>query len=74
MGSHEEQFPGDGLIFYRCCLCRRVVNVWDLRKHQGCGYCGHAKISPCNLTWWEKLIQIVKHPKVWEWGNARVGN
>lgn len=62
-----ESTDKDALQFYRCLLCRRIVNIWDLRKYKGCGYCGHARISPANLTLWEKIFQIVKHPKVWKW-------
>lgn len=70
----REEKPGfletndpDGLMFYRCRLCHRVVSLWDIRKYHACPYCRHATISPTNLTLWEKLVQIVKHPKVWEW-------
>jgi DNA-directed RNA polymerase subunit RPC12/RpoP len=63
----------EGLAFYRCNLCHRIVNIWDLKKHHGCAKCGHPRISPTNLTLWEKLVQIVKHPKVWEWNNETFG-
>jgi hypothetical protein len=49
-------------------LCRRVVSRWDIEKHHACPACGQAKISPTNLVWWEKLVQIVKHPALWKWG------
>ena len=57
------------LEFFRCHLCKRVVSLFDLRKEHACPHCGHARISPTNLTFWEKIVQIVKHPKVWEWKN-----
>jgi len=57
------------LQFYRCVLCHRVVSLFDLREKLGCRHCGHAKVSPTNLTLWEKLVQIAKHPKVWTWKN-----
>lgn len=57
----------NALVFYRCSLCTRVISLFDLRKYRACPFCGHSKISPTNLTLWEKLIQIVKHPRVWEW-------
>ena len=69
MGNEEQE----GLSFYRCCLCKRVVNAWDLNKHRACAHCGHPRISPTNLTLWEKLVQIIKHPKVWKWKGVKVG-
>ena len=57
----------EGVAFYRCVLCRSVVSKWDIHKHQGCAKCGGARIQPSNLSLVEKLIQIVKHPKVWAW-------
>ncbi|MDD5189453.1 MAG: hypothetical protein PHE50_00240 [Dehalococcoidales bacterium] len=70
----REEKPGflesndeDALTFYRCMLCHRIVSLFDLREYKGCAHCGHMKIAPCNLTLWEKLVQIAKHPKVWEW-------
>lgn len=65
-GFLESNEP-DTLTFYRCMLCTRIVSLWDLREHRGCAHCGHAKISPTNLTLLEKLAQILKHPRVWEW-------
>jgi hypothetical protein len=58
---------GEGLQFYRCCLCGGVVNKWDIKESHGCPKCAHAKIRPTNLSLWEKIIQVCKHPKVWEW-------
>lgn len=57
----------EGLMFFRCCLCRRVVSPWDIEKEKGCAHCGHTRISPSNLTLIELIVQIVKHPKVWKW-------
>jgi hypothetical protein len=54
------------LTFYRCTLCRGVVSKWDINAG-GCQHCGGTKISPTNLRWWEKIVQIVKHPAVWRW-------
>ena len=56
----------EGLEFYRCKLAGHVVSVWDIRKG-GCQRCGCRQIVPADLTWYEKLIQVIKHPKVWEW-------
>ena len=55
--------------FYRCALCKEVVNLWDIKESKGCPKCGGHKISLSNLTLWEKVIQIAKHPKIWEWEN-----
>ena len=58
---------GDGLLFYRCCLCGGVVSKWDIKEHKGCPKCAHPRIRPSNLSIWEKIVQIAKHPKVWSW-------
>lgn len=57
----------EGVLFYRCCLCRSVVSRWDIHEHKACANCGHARLMPSSLTLWEKIVQIVKHPKVWKW-------
>lgn len=59
-----------GVTFYRCHLCRGIVSPWDIAKEHGCPKCGQRRISPTNLSLFEKLVQICKHPKVWRWGNA----
>jgi len=61
----------EGLIFYRCNLCHKVVSVWDLQKSKGCHKCGHSKISPANLTFFEKIVQIAKHPNIGTWKNFK---
>jgi len=58
---------GDGIMFFRCLLCGSVVSAWDIREHAGCRKCGGARIRPTNLTVWEKIVQIVRHPRVWKW-------
>jgi DNA-directed RNA polymerase subunit RPC12/RpoP len=60
----------EGLIFYRCSVCHRVVSVWDIKEKHGCRYCGNHRLNPSSLTLKEKLIQICKHPKIWEWKNV----
>lgn len=62
--------PGEGVLFYRCTLCTKVVSPWDIVDIGCCKNCGCTKISPTNLSLWEKIVQVVKHPKVWEWNNA----
>ena len=56
----------EGLGFYRCTLCNGVVSRWDIDAG-GCPKCGGRKIMPTDLSLWEKIVQIVKHPKVWNW-------
>jgi hypothetical protein len=60
------------LVFYRCTLCAHVVSPWDLDKG-GCQHCGGVRIKPTNLSLWEKLIQIIKHPRIWEWHKVTAG-
>ena len=57
----------EGLMFYRCTLCTAVVSPWDLKIHQGCPKCRCPRIKPANLSWFEKCVQIGKHPNVWAW-------
>ena len=68
--AEEGQTDGDdGLLFYRCYLCKGIVSKWDLEENHECR-CGHTKISPTNLTIWEKIVQIFKHPAIWKWSDA----
>lgn len=53
--------------FYRCVLCGTVVSQWDIDEHRGCRKCGNSRIRPSNLSLWEKIVQILKHPKIWTW-------
>jgi len=55
--------------FYRCVLCGTVVNNWDIETGKGCPHCSGRTVRPTNLNLLEKLIQIIKHPKVWRWGD-----
>jgi len=56
-----------GVPFYRCTMCATVVSVWDIQEYKGCTKCMCNQIRPTMLSFWEKLIQILKHPKIWEW-------
>ena len=56
------------ITFYRCLLCTGAVSKWDILSGAGCPKCGGRKVAPSNLSLWEKFIQILKHPKVWDWG------
>lgn len=57
---------GKGRRFYRCLTCQGVVSEWDIAKG-GCPKCKGTKITPKNLTLWEKAVQLFKHPAVWRW-------
>ena len=56
----------EGLEFYRCMTCGHVVSFWDI-KQGGCKNCGGTRVKPSYLSWWEKVVQVAKHPKVWAW-------
>lgn len=56
----------EGTAFYRCTLCSGVVSYWDIKAGR-CPTCSGVRIMPTDLSLWEKVVQIVKHPKVWEW-------
>jgi hypothetical protein len=57
------------LMFFRCTTCSRVVSPWDVEKG-GCQFCNCNRIMPTNLTLWEKVVQVVKNPRIWEWNNV----
>ena len=59
--------PTPGVPFYRCTLCGCVVSVWDIKESKGCPKCASPRIKPSNLSLFEKIVQIIKHPKIWEW-------
>lgn len=56
----------EGTPFYRCTMCSSVVSPWDIEKG-GCQTCNGSRIRPTNLSFREKLQQLLKHPKVWKW-------
>ena len=60
----------EGLQFYRCILCGKVINIWDIKSEHGCPRCKNNRIRPTELGPWEKIIQICKHPKIWTWGDV----
>ena len=64
----------EGLVFYRCQLCRKVVSPWDLESKRGCPTCGHARVSPTNMSISEKVSQIIKHPALWKWSEMECNN
>lgn len=57
----------EGLIFYRCDLCGGVVSEWDAQDGGCCPKCAGTKIRITKLSLWEKITQILKHPKLWKW-------
>lgn len=59
---------GKGLPFYRCVLCGQVISPWDIQKVSGCPKCKGGRMKPTELSFWEKMIQIFKHPMIWKWG------
>jgi hypothetical protein len=64
---------GKGLPFFRCTLCRGVVSVWDIYgPPHACPKCGGARITPTNLTFAEKIVQLAKHPKWWTWDEKQL--
>lgn len=64
MGAHDKPLE---MTFYRCHLCSGVVSQWDIKEYGACPRCSTVKVSPTNLTFWEKVVQILKHPLVWRW-------
>ena len=60
--------------FYRCMLCAKAVNQQDINSGKGCPKCGGLRVKPANLRFFEKIGQIIKHPKVWRWGEDAKDN
>ncbi len=48
--------------FYRCMLCSNVINEWDIYENGACSKCGSVRIKPTDLSLWEEIVQIIKHP------------
>jgi hypothetical protein len=67
IGYSGPQDGGGGLQFYRCLTCMGVINRWDIMEG-GCKKCGGVRVVGTNLSLWEKMIQIFKHPMIWKWG------
>lgn len=64
---------GQGIPFFRCTLCQGVVNLWDIyHPPHSCPKCGGGRVAPTNLTLWEKIVQIIKHPAWWKWDENRI--
>jgi DNA-directed RNA polymerase subunit RPC12/RpoP len=60
----------EGMAFYRCVLCGNVVSIWDIKEHHGCSKCKNNKIRPTELSLLEKILQIIKHPTIWNWNKV----
>jgi hypothetical protein len=43
------------------------VSWWDIYYAGGCPKCAGKRLRPTNLSLWEKIVQIIKHPRVWAW-------
>jgi rubrerythrin len=63
----EDEGTPPGVPFYRCIMCGTVVSIWDIHESHGCPKCACPRIRPSNLSLWEKIVQIIKHPKIWQW-------
>lgn len=57
----------DGMPFFRCTMCGKVINLWDLAEGKGCTKCGNSHCRPTNLGIIEMIVQMWKHPRIWEW-------
>jgi Zn finger protein HypA/HybF involved in hydrogenase expression len=60
----------DEVAFFRCASCNGVVSMWDIKKIHGCPKCKGNKLRHSDLSLWEKIIQVFKHPQIWRWGSA----
>lgn len=58
------------VTFYRCVSCTKVVSPWDIAEVGGCTRCGGGRVRPTNLTWWEKVVQILRRPRFWRWSDV----
>ena len=47
-------------MFYRCKLCTKIICPWDI-KENSCPNCGGSKVSPTDLSLWEKVQTLVKN-------------
>ena len=57
------------LQFYRCVGCGSPVSDWDIKMKHGCPKCKNTKLKYAELTFKEKIQQIIKHPMIWRWGD-----
>jgi rRNA maturation endonuclease Nob1 len=55
--------------FFRCQLCTNIVSVWDIKENHCCSKCGGSRILETNLSFMEKISQLIKHPLFWRWGS-----
>lgn len=62
------------VTFYRCVLCGRMVSPWDIFRDDGkhgCRKCNGVRVTPTNLSFFEKIRAICEKPKVWTWGSYK---
>ena len=64
----------EGLGFYRCVSCNKVVSPWDIKKIHCCPTCKANKLRKSELSFTEKIVQMWKHPKLWRWGDDKYLN
>ncbi|MEJ2336567.1 MAG: hypothetical protein P8Y26_13195, partial [Gemmatimonadales bacterium] len=57
-----DPFEGKGVGFYRCLVCGKVCAPWDLPKYHGCRKCGSVRLRTTNLSFFEKIIEIIRQP------------
>jgi DNA-directed RNA polymerase subunit RPC12/RpoP len=55
---------GEGAAYFRCVLCGRPSAETTLQEHGECGYCGGKRMQPTDLTFFEKVIEIIRHPSI----------
>lgn len=60
----------DEIQFYRCMLCGKIVGPSEIRNGEGCRKCGGRRVAPANLSFFEKIGQIIRHPFFWRWENV----
>lgn len=57
----NKKFEGkNGLIFFRCCMCRKALVWTDMKKKGVCPRCGSRRYSPTNLTFWEEIKFFIR--------------
>ena len=64
MEFSQDLHEGKGAAYFRCLLCGRPVSPLDLDQSHGCAHCGHTRIRPSDLTLWEKVLEVLRNPKI----------
>lgn len=63
----DENDSETGIMFYRCNLCGKALAPWVLSAARACPRCGHTRVRPTNLSWWEKTLMLMRYPRFWSW-------